>query len=279
MEKNDSFILYQRYEHQISLLTMEQRGELLTAIFSYNGTGVLPDVENAAVKMALLFITEQLDYDKEKYAKKCETNRINGAKSHSGKRRGDKVDPAALPDDSKRYRTVANGTPSVANATLSESESDSVSVSDSESVSECVNTPGAPARTREEKPPDEPVGYKLYGRYRNVRLRDAELAELKSEFADIEKRIERLSEYIAGHGDRYQNHCAVIREWSKNVRDVPAPAAAPDKSGFDTDEFFGAALARAEKLIDQDSADVLQGLKAVYGKETEIDPETGEVVE
>lgn len=248
MEKNDSFILYQRYENQINLLTMEQRGELLTAIFAYNGTGVLPDVENAAVKMALLFITEQLDYDKAKYDKKCKKNAENIAKRWSAKKSasGDTTVYDRIPSNTNVYERIPDDTKRY----LSDSESESES--DSDSVSECVNTPGAPARTREEKPPDEPGSGKLYGRYRNVRLSDAELAELKSEFADIDKRIERLSEYIAGHGDRYRNHCAVIREWSKNGRDSPEPAAAPDKSGFDTDEFFGAALARAERLMGQD---------------------------
>lgn len=59
-----------------------------------------------------------------------------------------------------------------------------------------------------------------YGEYENVLLSDDDLEKLKSEYPnDYEKRIERLSEYIASTGKSYKNHLATIRAWAR--RDKP----------------------------------------------------------
>lgn len=68
-----------------------------------------------------------------------------------------------------------------------------------------------------------------YGRYGNVFLSDTELSELQAELPGRwERYIERLSEYIASTGKKYQNHAATIRRWAaddtaKGVakRDIP----------------------------------------------------------
>ena len=63
--------------------------------------------------------------------------------------------------------------------------------------------------------PDKPTRHK-YGYYKNVLLSDADMEKLKSEFPeDWEKRIERLSEYIASKGAKYKNHLATIRAWAR----------------------------------------------------------------
>ena len=60
-----------------------------------------------------------------------------------------------------------------------------------------------------------------YGNYNNVLLSDDDFKKLKSEFPkDWERRIERLSEYIASSGKRYKNHLATIRSWAR--KDKPA---------------------------------------------------------
>ena len=56
-----------------------------------------------------------------------------------------------------------------------------------------------------------------YGAYQNVLLTDEDLEKLKKEFpSDWERRIERLSEYIASTGKKYKNHLATIRSWARN---------------------------------------------------------------
>ena len=64
-----------------------------------------------------------------------------------------------------------------------------------------------------DKPP-KPPRHK-YGQYSNVLLSDEDLDKLKSEFSDWEKRIERLSEYMASTGKSYKNHLATIRNWAR----------------------------------------------------------------
>ena len=64
-----------------------------------------------------------------------------------------------------------------------------------------------------DKPPKSPRH--KYGRYSNVLLTDEDLAKLKAEFPDWEKRIERLSEYMASTGKSYKSHLATIRNWAR----------------------------------------------------------------
>ena len=59
-----------------------------------------------------------------------------------------------------------------------------------------------------------------YGQYQNVLLTDEDLAKLQAEFPDDwQKRIERLSEYIASTGKSYKNHLATIRNWASRDKE------------------------------------------------------------
>ena len=54
-----------------------------------------------------------------------------------------------------------------------------------------------------------------YGEYGNVLLTAEELEKLKNEFPeDWQRRIERLSAYMASTGRTYKNHPATIRSWA-----------------------------------------------------------------
>ena len=54
-----------------------------------------------------------------------------------------------------------------------------------------------------------------YGRYQNVFLTDEELADLQASFPAVwEQYIEKLSEYMASTGKRYQSHAVTIRRWA-----------------------------------------------------------------
>lgn len=80
-----------------------------------------------------------------------------------------------------------------------------------------------------------------HGEYQNVLLSDDDLEKLKSEFpADWDRRIQRLSEYMASSGKSYKNHLATIRNWAR--RDKPAAKAAAKPEGgedmTDLDKYF-----------------------------------------
>lgn len=73
-----SFILYQDYKQHIDLLTDEQAGKLLKAIFKFNA-GNVPELD-PVVQMAFSFIKSNLERDNGKYASIIERNKNNGLK-------------------------------------------------------------------------------------------------------------------------------------------------------------------------------------------------------
>ena len=77
----DSFILYDEYSAHIELLSMAQRGVLLTAIFAYRNGEEPPEMDNA-VAMAFSFIKSQLSRDNERYdeivKKRSEAGKMGG---------------------------------------------------------------------------------------------------------------------------------------------------------------------------------------------------------
>lgn len=77
----NSFVLYTDYLAQIELLTMEQRGVLLTAIMKYQAGEELPDAD-PVTEMAFSFIKANLDKDNERYERTIE------ARSEAGKTGG-----------------------------------------------------------------------------------------------------------------------------------------------------------------------------------------------
>ena len=72
-----------------------------------------------------------------------------------------------------------------------------------------------------------------YGQYHNVLLTDEEYAALKSEFADVDERIERLSEYIASKGVKYKSHIATIRAWARKDGATKQSRPAPSRDAYD----------------------------------------------
>ncbi len=56
---------------------------------------------------------------------------------------------------------------------------------------------------------------KKYGELKNVLLKDEELEKLKTKFTDYQERIERLGEYKASHGKKYDSDYATILNWSR----------------------------------------------------------------
>jgi hypothetical protein len=91
--------------------------------------------------------------------------------------------------------------------------------------------PPAPAPPVEDE--KKPAKHK-YGEYRNVLLTDEEYANLLQLFpADLQERIERLSEYMASKGTKYKSHYATIRAWAnRDSKQAPArPAARSGRPG------------------------------------------------
>ena len=75
-----SFILYHNYYDYISKLTVEERGNLLTAIFEYQINGKVTTEISPMADMVFTFIEAQFERDNAKYLKICERNQKNGEK-------------------------------------------------------------------------------------------------------------------------------------------------------------------------------------------------------
>lgn len=78
-EEKKSFVLYHSFANQFELLSMEERGELISAIFQYERTREANPL-TPLVQMAFSCIREALDRDRAAYEEKCEQNAKNGKK-------------------------------------------------------------------------------------------------------------------------------------------------------------------------------------------------------
>ena len=83
----------------------------------------------------------------------------------------------------------------------------------------------------------KPVKHK-YGEYNNVLLTDEEMEKLKTEYSDVDERIERLSSYVASTGKSYKSHYATIRNWARNDKKPINKGIPHGSSQDDLDEFF-----------------------------------------
>ena len=83
----NSLVIYTSYQEQLSLLTMEQRGVLLTAILAYASGDDMPEMDGITC-MAFAFIKADIDRDAERYEKICEARREAGKKGGRPKAKG-----------------------------------------------------------------------------------------------------------------------------------------------------------------------------------------------
>jgi len=100
MEKK-SFLMNVDYEEQLEDLTDEELGILMRAIFRYEKHGTEPKF-TGLLKMAFAFIKEDLNRNREKYDKRCETSAINGAKGGRPKREKPNSKPNEKPKKPKK---------------------------------------------------------------------------------------------------------------------------------------------------------------------------------
>ena len=75
----ESFILFAEQREIFENLTDKQAGQLIKAIFEYESTRIIPELDKT-VKVAFIPIKQTLDKNYEKYIEKCEQNKLNGKK-------------------------------------------------------------------------------------------------------------------------------------------------------------------------------------------------------
>ena len=82
----NSFVFYNDWGIFFQALSMEQRGELVTALLYYSIQGVPMDIDQS-LEVVYEFMIHAIARDKAKYEKKCQTyreNRMKGKDSQTG---------------------------------------------------------------------------------------------------------------------------------------------------------------------------------------------------
>ena len=74
-QKRKSLVLYHDSYSLISMLSDEEAGKLIKAVFEFDISGILPDDLNDKQKMVFAVIQNYLILNRENYEKKCRTNR------------------------------------------------------------------------------------------------------------------------------------------------------------------------------------------------------------
>lgn len=231
-EKKTSFVLPTDLLDDLEDLSDDEVGKIFRAILIYTNETEEPEFDDRAMKVVFRHIKKYIDSANENYDKKVQANRVNGAKGGRPKKDAEEnpKNPTVI-EKTERFSEKPNKS-----HTETESESDIESVSefecetDIESVSECECKTDGVAHTHT----------KSYGENKNVILSDEEYERL-TERMGVSKRseyIEKLSDYMASTGKKYQSHYATICSWFRQ------DGGQKSNASYDINEF----IARGERL-------------------------------
>lgn len=131
-DKKNNFILYKDFKSTIDLLTDEQAGKLIKAVFSYVNGRVEPNFTDGAITIAFSILKTQLERDLVKYKTIVERNQTNGLKGGRPKNNPNENDKPKKPSG-----LLSN--PNEPKKADSDSVSDSVSDNDSDIIKKNSN--------------------------------------------------------------------------------------------------------------------------------------------
>ena len=243
-EEKKSFMLYYDQGEQIALLSDEEAGKLIKALFRFASSGEKSDLENGMTRMCYAFITAQIARDTAEYRKKCERLSQNAKNKRSAK--------AANASNCNQMPTIEDDT---------DTDTDTVTETDTDTDTVTVTGTGTAhsARGAKEVPSPAPTAAPQAVPQTAPRLAPRLSHEDRQYLIDkglpsdyVDQNADRAAAYALDHG----KDCAdVILDWWKTDR-ARAPwnqsqtRTRPREpitlgNSFDTDEFFQAALARS----------------------------------
>lgn len=117
MSRKESFILYHSFYPPIKEMSLEDKGRLFEAIFSYHREGIVPELPEG-VNIAFQFMKCQFERNALKYEKICQRNKEN-----IGKRWEKNIDKTDLPNDTKNT-TGISGIPNDTKNTDNDNDND-----------------------------------------------------------------------------------------------------------------------------------------------------------
>ena len=153
MSKNEKsgFLLYKEQYDGVSLLSMKERGELLTAIYEYQINGNVSTDLSASASMAFQFIKGQFERDTQKYNEMCATLRENG--KLGGRPRKNQTEPKVFVE-TKRFL----GKPKNLD-TVTDTDTVTVTVTDYKTTTTTITPPISPSSEGDSKTPSVEVMY------------------------------------------------------------------------------------------------------------------------
>lgn len=221
-EKKTSFVLPTDLLDDLEDFSDDEVGKIFRAILIYTNETEEPEFDDRAMKVVFRHIKKYIDSANENYDKKVQANRVNGAKGGRPKKDAEEnpKNPTVI-EKTERFSEKPNKS-----HTETESETDIKSVSECE----CETEPDGAAHTHT----------KSYGENKNVMLSDEEYERLTERMGGSKRSeyIEKLSDYMASTGKKYQSHYATICSWFRQ------DGGQKPSTSFDMDEI----IARGERL-------------------------------
>lgn len=195
----ESFVLYTRHLKHLDKLTDSQAGQLLKALYSYS-IGEERAEMDVATELLFGIITEQMDYDRQKWEETKSARRNAGLKSAEAR--------ANKKEQSSTKSNKVEQDPTNSTVSVSVSVSDSVSVSNKESDRE---------KNKSNKTDDTRIEFQ-YGTWMNVILTTDEYVKLGKEMGnrDRDYYIDRLSDYLKNNPKKtYASHYRTLLNWKR----------------------------------------------------------------
>lgn len=196
----DSFILYQEHKQIFDMLTDEEAGMLIKAIFEYE-RGQLVELDKT-LQIAFVSIKNSLDRNREKWEiekqKRSEAGKIGGITRALNK--GQELSSKSkecLEGLSTSKQSQANQAVNV-HVNVHDNVNDNIYT-----LSEAEASTSGTAKASKHK----------YGEYKHVLLKDEELQALKRDYANWEELIKYLDEYIEMKGYKAKSHYLAIKKW------------------------------------------------------------------
>lgn len=199
MAEKKSFILYLDYKMHFDLLTNEQKGILINALFEFAENGEVQKFEDKVVEMAFSFISIQMKRDKEKYDEVCERRREAGKLGGRPKKPNGLDEKAKKPNGFLEKQTKAKK-PDTDNDTDNDTDTDN-------DIKRTGKPSPAPPKSVKKK----------FGEYGNVSLTDEQYSQLVKDYGEpvMNDYIRRMDEYIQMKGKKYKDFNLALRNWIK----------------------------------------------------------------
>ncbi len=210
-----TFLLLHEFQDSFNMLTDEEAGQLIKAIFTYEKTGEEPDFEDRAMNMAFLNIKRFLDSNRENYERTCKRRAESASKRWgTAQSKAEKAVDEAMQKDANACNCMqmdafaGNTNVNSDSDVKPESNSDVNVKSDTD-----VNSPAPEKQSTGAEKDNTQTHKSTYGEFKNVLLTAEEHKRLTERFPDALSRIESLSAYMKSTGKAYLDHYAQLINW------------------------------------------------------------------